>query len=258
MQLRDLQKEFKTELLRGQTTGVQPLIEARNFHATQRLNVYRNNIETTLIETLASIYPVSCLMVGEAFFNHMALAYVRSQYSDSGDLRHYGAELPTFMQSMSELRDLGYLPDIAKIDWACHSSFHAASIPAVEIDRLGEYSEQEYENLQFTLHPAVSAIQSDYPIFDIWDFATAPTPNESVPAIHSDGQQVLVYRVENTVKVAQIGQAFYRLFDLIAQQLTLGTVFPSLLATIPEYNLEKELNRLFSFGAVSLITIKHR
>ncbi len=258
MQLRDLQKEFKSELLRGQTAHIHSLIESRGFQAAQRLNIYRNNIEATLSEALASIFPISCVMVGDEFFNHMARTYIHSQTPVSGDLRDYGAQLPAFMQSIPELKELGYLPDIAKIDWACHTAFHAASVPAVEIDSLRQYSAQDYESLQFTLHPAVSAIQSSFPIFDIWDFATNTVPDTTVPTITANGQQVLVYRRDHTVKVAQIGPEFFALFDCIAQQQTLGCAFPSLLATNPEYNLQEELNRLFSFGAVSMITIKHQ
>ena len=255
MQLRDLQQAFKSEVLQGQSSAVQTLISACDFRPEQRVSVYRNNIESTLTEALENIYPVTCTMVGKEYFHHMARSYIHSYPPKSGDLRNYGARLPVFLQSIPELNDFAYLPDLAKIDWACHISFHASSTQALTVDCLSEYDANDYENIQFKVHPAVSAIRSDYPIFDIWDFATAKDPDATAPDLSVGEQQVLVYRKARTVKVAQIDRGFFKLIELITEQHTLATAFPTVLTLNSEYNLHEGLNRLFAYGAVCSITI---
>ncbi len=256
MKLRELQRQFKSEVLLGQqSTDLQNLIEAGSFRTDQRINVYRNNIEATLVESLESIYPVSHALVGENYFRHMARAYVREHAPDTGDLRNYGEHLPQFMHSMPGTENFAYLFDIAKIDWACHISFHAVSEIHLPITSLSQFSVDVYESLLFTMNPAAAAVRSEFPIFDIWDYATSDNTDKPAPDINVQGQQVLICRTENTVKVVQIDQNFYDMFFLFNQQQTLATVFQSLLEANPEYNLQEGLNSLFAYGLVTEIKV---
>lgn len=257
MQLRDLQNQFSTELLNKQPTPIQDVIEQRGFQAAQRLNIYRNNINATLIESLQNIYPVSCTLVGEDFFRSMAHSYVGANTPETGDLREYGEHLAAYMQSMPALEKLPYMPDIARIDWACHVSFHAQSLPVLTVNKLGEFSPDSYEQLKFKLHPAIIPINSKFPIFDIWEFAVLNDPASVVPNLDANGQSILVYRKDNAVKVAHIDLELFTMIDLILKEQTLGTIIASILDLKPDYNLQSGLHRLFSFDAICSISINH-
>lgn len=258
MQLRDLQEQFKAEVLDKQPTPLQDAIEQRGFRPAQRINIYRNNINTTLIEALQSIYPVSRAMVGEEFFKSMARAYVQQHNPETADLKDYGGHLPAFMQSMPALENLSYMPDVARIDWACHVSLHAESAPALGVSELGEFSPDSQEHLILHLHPAVIQVRSSFPIFDIWEFANLNDPDAAAPDLGENGQSVLIYRKRNTVKVAHISVEMTAMIDLISKKQTLGTVIASILEIKPDYNLQIGLHQLFSFDAVCSITVKHR
>lgn len=258
MQLRELQSQFSAEILSGENTGVQTLVEQRGFQATQRINVYRNNIFATLTETLSSIFPVSCAMVGEDFFKSMAQIYIRSHTPDSGNVHDFGEHLPSFIESMPELGNYPYLSALAEIDWACHRAFHSASATSLDISSLGDFSPDNYEDLQFEFHPAIHTIKSKFPIFDIWDFATSNGHADTIPDINSAGQQVLIHRPKSGVKVVNIEDDLFQMINSLREHETLGATITSILDLNPEYNLKEGLNHLFSFGAVSTITVKRR
>ncbi len=258
VQLLDLQNQFCEQLLSKRHTDVEGVIEPHGFQPAQRINIYRNNISSTLADTLADIYPVSCAMVGGDFFRSMASRYNRSHPSASGNLHDYGTRLPAFMRNMPELADLPFLPTIAEIDWACHIAYHAASLPELGIDSLNHCSVDDYEHLLFTLHPAVQAICSEFPIYDIWKFATSDDQNSSIPDTRSGSQQVLVYRKEGLVRVANIDIDLFKIFERIGERQTLGKIFPSILKSNPNYNLQQGLYQLFTFNAISLITVDRR
>ncbi len=256
MQLRELQSQLCSEILCGENTSVQTLVEQRGFQATQRINVYRNNIFATLTETLSNIFPVSCAMVGEEFFKSMARIYIRSHTTDSGNLHDFGEHLPSFIESMPELRNYPYLSALAEIDWACHRAFHSASATALDISSLGDFSPDSYEDLQFEFHPSIHTIKSKFPIFDIWNFATSNGHADTTPDLNSEGQQVLIHRQKSGVKVVNIEDDLFQMINLLRKHKTLAETFTSILKLNPDYNLKEGLNRLFSFGAVSTITIK--
>ncbi len=255
MLLRDLQCQFGAELRSGQQLQVAQLIEQRGFEASQRVSIYRNNIDAALTDNLANIFPVSRAIVGDEFFRQMARSYTRAHPSETGNLGDCGEHLPAFMQTMPELDCLPYLPDIARIDWDCHSSFHAEYAPVLNIDSLNSFSPDDYEHLLFTLHPAVRAVKSEFPIFDIWEFATSNDSSRTVPDIHSGGQQVLICRRDHAVKVVNVQTDFINLIDQIGRRRPLGETISAILKLHPEYNLQEGLNRLFSFGAVASVTI---
>ena len=256
MQLRELQSQFSAEILCGENTSVQTLVEQRGFQVTQRINVYRNNIFTTLTETLSNIFPVSCAMVGEEFFRSLARIYIGSHTPDSGNLHDFGEHLPSFIESMPELSNYPYLSALAEIDWACHRAFHSASVTALDISSLTDFSPDNYEDLQFEFHPAIHTIKSKFPIFDLWDFATSNGHADTTPDVNSEGQQVLIYRSKSGVKVVNIEDDLYQMINFLREHRTLGATFTLILNSNPEYNLKEGLNRLFSFGAVSTITVK--
>ncbi len=256
MQLRELQSQFSAEILCGENTSIQTLVEQRGFQAKQRISVYRNNIFATLTETLSNIFPVSCAMVGEEFFNSMARIYIRSHTPDSGNLHDFGEHLPSFIESMPELSNYPYLSALAEIDWACHQAFHSVSATALDISSLGDFSPDNYEDLQFEFHPSIHTVKSKYPIFDIWDFATSNGHADTIPNIKSEGQQVLIHRSKSGVKVVNIEDELFQMIKSLREHKTLGATFTSTLDLNPEYNLKEGLNRLFSFGVVSTITVK--
>src|SRR5262245_35052247 len=82
----------------------------------RRLAVYRGNLLGTATHALASAYPVIVKVVGDEFFAAMASEYARHSPSTDGDLNEYGMQLAGFLESFAPVRELPYLPDLARLE----------------------------------------------------------------------------------------------------------------------------------------------
>ena len=66
-------------------------IEGRGLSAAQRLQIHRNNCRISLTEALKANYPVINRLVGEAFFEAMAAAFISACPPREPRLSAYGA-----------------------------------------------------------------------------------------------------------------------------------------------------------------------
>ena len=82
---------------------------------TRRFSIYRNTIAVSLIGAIEARYPVMRRIVGEEFFRGMARAFVARNKPETPVILHYGTAFPDFVASFEPVRDLAYLPDVARI-----------------------------------------------------------------------------------------------------------------------------------------------
>ena len=135
-----------------------------NVPAAERFMVYANQARIGCIETLAAVYPATQRLVGQDFFENMAALYVSRHPMKTPNVLEYGGDLPAFIATFEPLSALPYLPDVARLEWACHASLHAG------------HGEPPQPGEKVTLAPHVRLIHSPYPIGAIWDFALRASP----------------------------------------------------------------------------------
>ena len=97
----------------------------------RRLAVYRNNVMVSLIDALATSFPVAQELVGEDFFRAMAAEFVRRQPPRSRVLARYGDRLPDFIADFEPARSVPYLADLARLEFARIQAYHAADAEAL-------------------------------------------------------------------------------------------------------------------------------
>ncbi len=134
--LRELQLGFAAALLDGAGDDFARHVRAVGLTGARRLQVYRNNTVLNLTGALAAVYPVTRRLVGEGFFQYTAACYIARHPSRSGDLHEFGEHFPLFLQSFAPVAALTYLPDVARLEWAYHQVFHAASHPPLDLAAL--------------------------------------------------------------------------------------------------------------------------
>ena len=71
-------------------------------------------------------YRVVRELVGAPFFDAAVDAFVRAHPSTGGDLNVYGGEFADFLAAYPHARDLPYLPDVARLEWALDEAHRAA------------------------------------------------------------------------------------------------------------------------------------
>ncbi len=179
-----------------------------------RYDVYRNNVMISLRRALASRFPVTERIVGEAFFAAMADSFIRLHPPRSPLLFRYGDELAGFAADFPPAAALPYLPDVIRLESAGGRAYHAADIAPLDPARLSEVPPGRLPGLRFALHPSVSVIRSAYPVVTIWamnagEAAVAPVTDWS-------GQDALVVRPHLTVEVLQLPPGGGAFLDALA------------------------------------------
>jgi hypothetical protein len=166
------------------------------------LEVYRNNARETYHKTLAATYPVVRRLVGELCFRGLARSYLREFPSRSGDLAHYGAELPTLLEIHYRDSSFAYLADVARLEWACAEVESAADSLPFDVLDLARVAPAECATLRFTLRSAVRLLSSRFPIFAIWE-ANQVQDVRSV-ALAAGGEHVLVTRARGGIELYRL------------------------------------------------------
>ena len=258
MQLRELQQQFAQEVLFSTVTDLREAIQPHGIEPHRRLQIYKNNIDSTLAESLQSVFPVTCAIVGEEFFKFTARKYLTENPPESGNLHDYGKRFPEFIGAMKELAEMAYVVDIARMDWACHVAFHSAATAPVPLNVLTRFASEDYGRLVLVLHPSVTAVSSSFPIFDIWNFAGQRSGEGEVPDIYSGGQSVIILRNDDGTKVFHIDDELNFFISQIEQEKPLGVIIPRILEAKPDYNLQSGLHRLFEIGAIAKVTVNRQ
>lgn len=166
-------------------TGPDGLPDAKRFA------VYRNNVASSLTRALQAAFPCVERLVGEEFFGAMAQVYLRAHPPKDRRLMLYGVDFATFLEGFPPVAHLGYLPDVARLEQALRTSYHAADHTPLPPEALGQMAEADLLQARFTLAPSVQLLASRWPVHAIW---TANMRGGPPPKMVS--QEIVILRAE--------------------------------------------------------------
>lgn len=203
-----------------------------------RMAIYRNNVLGNWRGALAGAYPVTRLIVGDAFFGALARAYARAHPSASGDLNEFGAGLAAFLETFPDTQDLPYLPDVARLEWRVHLAYYAAEAPPFDFSR----------PTGARLAPACALLESDWPLAAIWQ-AHQPGGDPATVDLGAGPERVLVCRPAWQVEVRALARGDYAfLFNLSAG---LGPALEAGAAAGPDFHPSTALARWVRQGVLT-------
>lgn len=135
--------------------------------AARRFAVYRNNVAHSLGEAFGARFPAVRRLVGDAFFGAMAQVYLREEPPRSPVLMTWGQGFAAFLERFPPAARLPYLPDVARIDHAVGSAYHAADVPPLAPDALTRAAANA-DTARLGLHPSVHVLHSAHAAATIW------------------------------------------------------------------------------------------
>jgi hypothetical protein len=185
-----------------------------------RVDVYRRNVLANQHDALAATYPVVRRLVGEAFFREAARRYASAQPSPSGDLHRHGGRLADFLEGYEPARQLPYLPDAARLDWAVACAFHDADPRQFDYPALNALGEEDRAQVRLRLQPAARIVASSHPIVAIWE--ANQSDRDGTPDRAEGADTALVYREEFTVRVSVLDPVARRFLEAVRAAATLG------------------------------------
>lgn len=164
--LHELQRSFAAMLASGSWTGLAEHVHDGEFSARERLGIYRNSVRSTLAAALRLAYPAVARLVGAAFFEHAAGRYALEDAPASACLDEYGAQFPAFLEAFPGARDIAYLGDVARFEWALSRAAHAEDCAPLEASALAGVTSS---GVRFVAHPSACLLRLRFPADRIAD-----------------------------------------------------------------------------------------
>ena len=224
--LRELQAAIGTAMLGGDAGIAAREIEPDGLAPEARLEIYRHHVLTTLASALEATFPVICRLVDRRFFAYAADAYVRAHPPAGPCLFEYGDTFPDFLAAFPPCRDLAYLPDVARLEWALHECAQAADAPPLDTAALARVASGREGELRLALHPAVRFVSSAHPVLAIWE-ANQPG-RDGTPDRQPAAERVLVHRGAEGARAACVDAASADLVQALARGTTLDAACDAL------------------------------
>ena len=230
-----------------------------------RLAVHRNNVVGSLINALADTFPVVEQLVGSEFFRAMALLFVRQAPPRSRVLAHYGLEFPAFVADFEPAQGLPYLADVARLEVARVTAYHAADADSVSSavvslalacgDRMGE--------LQLVLHPSVATLVSPHAVVTLWAAHQSAGDesgyNDNIGLVDvDDPESALILRSGLDVLVLRAPAGAVTFVVAVQSGLNLGEAAARAMAASPHFDLTATLSQLLTHGALTSLYLPRK
>ncbi|NDR56365.1 HvfC/BufC N-terminal domain-containing protein [Aliiruegeria sabulilitoris] len=225
------------------------LVDPEGRPAGKRFDVYRNNVVVSLSNALAEAFPVIRKLLGESNFGILAGHFVRQHPPSSPLIAHYGSALPDFLEGFAPVQNLGYLPDIARLELAMRRAYHAADSTPADSSVLPQMPPEQLLATRFTFAPSVQLLRSDWPIAAIWRFNAEDGPKPEMRA-----ETALLTRPEFDPVLTTLTPAGGVFVEALCDGRNFGDALEAAAAIDPEFDLSPALSALVSGGAITDIS----
>ncbi|MDE1147018.1 MAG: DNA-binding domain-containing protein [Azospirillaceae bacterium] len=213
--------------------------------AQARLNIYRANVQQSLVEALAAAFPVTVRLMGVPAFRRAALAHVRRQPPDRPQLSAYGGGLPG-----SLVADHPMAGNMARLEWAVMQAYFAADAVPLTAEEVAAFPPGDYAGLCFTPHPAARLVWLDHAVLDLWRSAQEDEDADLSWTAHG-AEEVLVLRPGDGVLCVALPPGAAAAIQALLDGRPLADAAAAGLAVEPELDLQEMLRMLLANGALA-------
>lgn len=221
-----------------------------------RLDVYRNNVVLSLLEALATTFPVTRKLVGDEFFREMGRRFIRRHPPTSPRLSEFGEMLPAFIADFVAAASVPYLADVARLEFLRVQAFHAADaepVPAIDFQALLA-SPDELANLRITLHPSCRWFASRHAVVSLW--AAHQGHGELSGLDIGAGEEVLVVRPAFDVLVVTAAPGTGTFLTALARGDRLADAALAATAVESNFDLAAQFSLLIHHGLAVQLHLK--
>jgi hypothetical protein len=211
MSLRDLQARF-AEALDAPLAG------------DERLAIYARSVRANYRKSLGATYPVVQALVGIAFINALADAYVQAHPSTSGDLNLYGGRLGDFVETYAPAASLPYLADVARLEWNIDEAGRASEVEGAAEDVLAALAATPAERLgeqHLAIHPSCRFMTSEFAILHIWQVHQPGFTGEETVSLERQDAQWVIRRTMDGVLIEALDRGVFEWLTVLSRGGTL-------------------------------------
>lgn len=240
---------FARAIVCGEAISARIDAACMNYTADTAIEVYRNNYRGNLHDALAGAYPVIVKLVGDDFFRFLTRKYIEYNQPDSANLHRYGEALAGFLECFEPAKGLPYLPDMAKLEWACHVAYFAEDVMSLALESLAQIPAGRYPDL--ILHTACQMVRSRYPVAAIWQAHQFGADDDFHINLDKGGCIALVSRKACIVQVGELSASDADWLRRIQDGLSLGAATADTLENYADFDLQAALLDLLAREALT-------
>jgi len=252
--LLEIQTAFAGALLRDGAAGPHDWLCDEGVSAAARIGIHRNNMQASLGEALAEMFPVVHRLVGEGFFTYAAHEFVRAHPPVSPCVADYGGAFAEFLSEFAPCRDLPYLPDVARFERMLHDAARCAIGPALEAAALASLDAGEAGELSFIFQPDRGYLCSPWPVTAIW--RANQDGGDGAPDPQAEGALVEVYRRDGIVEFRELVPPAFAFRAALAGGAALADALAAVSDRDASFDAATALMNLFADRAVSGIRLR--
>ncbi|HEX5279543.1 MAG TPA: DNA-binding domain-containing protein, partial [Micropepsaceae bacterium] len=202
------------------------MIAAGGVSANEALAIYRNTFVSGAVKALRLSYPAVERLTGAEFFASAAAGFVAAAPPSSGCLDDYGAEFAGYLAQLETLRDLPWIADVARLDWAVNLALHADDAVALDAAGFAGAAGIAPERLVLVPHVSLSLLRLDYPADAVWRAVLADDDSALAALdVHGGLFFLLVWRNADTVQVSRVSQAGFAFLSALCAGRTFAESF---------------------------------
>ena len=162
------QEAFAAALRDPESPPPQTLRAWNGSDASKRFAVYRNNVAVGLVDALCDTFPVCFELVGEDFFRALAHVFVRQRLPQSRILYEFGAGFADFVAGFEPAREVPYLADVARLEYARVEAWHAADGDSMTVEGWSAIAQDRLGELRIAPHPSARVLSSPFAVYSLW------------------------------------------------------------------------------------------
>jgi hypothetical protein len=209
------------------------------------MRVYRNTVLSGCVDALRANYPVVASLLGEEMFEAVAAEHASQCPPRRPVLALYGAPFPDWLEVQPWVRDLRYIPDVARIERLHIEALFACDAEPLEMGALA--GRNDWQALQLPLHSATRFDWLTSPAMSIWLAHRDGVEGELEFDWHPEG--VLFTRPGLNVQPIRLDCAAHRLLFGIRLGESVGTAAIAAANLYPETDIGSLFTSLVNCGA---------
>jgi hypothetical protein len=241
----ELQRGFARALLGDADAALLDAIRGDGLAPAARLDIYRHHVLTTLTDALVATYPVVCRLVNARFFRYAADGYVRAHPPAGPCLFEYGGALAEFLAAFPPCRELAYLPDVARLEWAMNRALHAPDAAPVGGGRLAAVPPEALAEVVLGLDPSASYLASPWPVEGIWRANQPGAELDRAVALDAGGVRLEIRRRGDDVGFRALDAGTWAFRAALAARRRLDAAVAAAQAADPAFDLTRAVRELF-------------
>ena len=246
-----LHDAFAKALLRTGLPCPDGVFSSNGADPASRFAVYRNNVHSSLINALATAYPVTLQLVGDEFFRAMASFYVQAHPPTSPLISEYGSTFSGFIQGFGPAASVPYLADIARLERLRVCAYHAADCQPLDQQAVIKalQGQADLGKLRLRLNLSLGTLDSAYAVVAVWAAHQIEGGMATLNPWHA--QSALVLREGLGVKVFAIDRGSVAFINCLNRGMSLEQAVEHALAAACEFDLNQCLTLLISHNAIT-------